>query len=120
MKAGIKHGIGRMVFANGHNYKGEFLNGMMSFGIYNTITNSYSGHFKDNQLHGQGSYVNKLTGEIFTGNFNMGVLEGYGEWIHFEKKYKGLWVKGVRHGVGKFIKGDREVQVQYVNGKLKA
>mgnify|MGYP000187935168 CR=1 FL=1 len=50
----------------------------------------------------------------------MGVLEGYGEWIHFEKKYKGLWVKGVRHGVGKFIKGDREVQVQYVNGKLKA
>lgn len=115
-----RSGNGEMSFANGNNYKGTWLSDKMN-GQGKLLFKSgaqYAGTFKENEFEGQGNYfftkgsdfimysgsfskgkyhgegeLKFVNGDIFEGNWNMGIRDGYGEykWVSAKTIQKGIW-----------------------------
>ena len=92
------NGNGRLLYANGDRYLGEFKNGVS---------------------HGRGAYY-YANGDLYKGEFKNGERHGYGtmQWYNGDK-YIGEYVKSVRHGEGTYIFADgRKKRGVFEKGKL--
>ncbi|CAM4742967.1 unnamed protein product [Rotaria magnacalcarata] len=125
---GKKHGFGKLIFADGSYYQGEFAhNEIMGQGTryFAATRNTYTGHFyygsemdghgrlrmgnddcyegdfKSNHFEGEGSYLSHNK-QLYTGNWHNHRRHGYGEQSYVDgSRYSGDWVADKRHGFGK-------------------
>lgn len=87
-------GHGKLSWKNGTKYEGEFLQG---------------------RYHGQGIFVDGLTGRKYVGSWVQGQKEGWGNesWPQSGESYEGSYRCGRRNGFGRFTMGDGS---HYVGG----
>ncbi|CAF2728622.1 unnamed protein product [Rotaria sp. Silwood2] len=124
---GKKHGFGKLIFADGSYYQGEFANNeIMGQGTryFASSRNTYTGHFyygemdghgrlkmgnddcyegdfKSNHFEGDGSYLS-YDKQLYTGTWHNHCRHGYGEQTYFDgSRYSGDWIANKRHGFGK-------------------
>jgi len=85
-------------------YEGSYKNGKKDGTGKMTFPSNdiYTGEWKENKMHGTGTYEYKKTGDIYSGTFVEGQKEGEGcyEFGADSSKLKGKWEKG------KFITGE--------------
>lgn len=135
MKDGKRHGQGKMFFARGDVFEGNYENDIINgFGRY-TCTDGgvYEGEWKANMRNGfgtfllptggvyEGEWLNNLThgygiysypnGDIYEGHWKENKREGFGK---FEEKesgdhYEGTWYQGRKEGKGKMVYGNGEI-----------
>ncbi|CAF5142315.1 unnamed protein product, partial [Rotaria magnacalcarata] len=114
-KDGKKHGKGKMNYANGHTYTGDWMEDLPTGeGIF-TYTNGdqYEGQYKNGQRHGKGSYT-YINGDNYTGDWFEDKKSGQGiiiwgpnsTWAN--DKYEGEFYNDHMHGQGTyyFANGD--------------
>lgn len=125
--AGLAHGQGRLVAANGDQYEGGFKHGKFDGeGVYRFKRSAgvYKGEFKDGKFHGRGkeSYHN---GSHYDGEYRNGERNGKGLMVYRNgSSYEGEWVKGMKEGKGKMDfagKDGKTIEQTYIgefkNGK---
>ena len=125
-----RHGKGKMKYANGEIYEGEWQDDVCCgkgelyrpSGLYAKLY-SYSGEWKDNKLNGEGMFsdsyttykgsfvegkyngrgtlTKKLNNSTYTGEFKNGFKSGKGTEKCNEYTYKGDFVNDKFHGKGK-------------------
>lgn len=116
-KKGLRDGKGEIGYKSGAVYKGEFKNGKRhGFGvIYYPSGNIYQGQFKNGQKWGYGEMFWEDTKEVFRGFWENNKQNGYGEHLWLEKankhkslrnRYEGMFLNGMRHGIGCFFYSD--------------
>ncbi|NME69083.1 hypothetical protein [Flammeovirga aprica] len=117
----LMEGSGKLIFANGNSYEGNFEKGVpYGMGIYQWANGDvYQGGFLDGKMHGRGVLVTK-GGERHEGTWIQN--EVHGEGIHYYangSQYIGSWSKGKRNGKGimLYINGDTE-QGMWVDDKF--
>ncbi|CAF1608532.1 unnamed protein product [Rotaria magnacalcarata] len=138
---GKKHGFGKLIFADGSYYQGEFAhNEIMGQGTryFAATRNTYTGHFyygemdghgrlrmgnddcyegdfKSNHFEGEGSYLSHNK-QLYTGNWHNNRRHGYGEQSYVDgSRYSGDWVADKRHGFGTYSIGETYA---YRNGMI--
>ena len=77
---GLRHGRGRMVWADGRMYDGEFRRGLRQGQGTLELANGdqYVGEWQNDQMHGHGTYTSAEEGE-YDGHWANGLREGYGK-----------------------------------------
>ena len=100
--------IGTKTFANGHKYVGEYKdNKMHGQGTYTWTLgefagDKYVGEFKDDKRHGQGTYT-YADGEKYVGEHKDNKRHGQGTYTYASgDKYVGEIKDGKRHGQGTY------------------
>lgn len=100
---GKKHGKGKMEFANGHTYTGEWVDDMATGeGVF--VWNNgdqYKGQLKYGQRHGKGSYY-FVNGDTYIGDWIEDKKDGYGTASLGLGKYEGEFKNDKMHGKGAF------------------
>eukprot|EP01126_Amoeba_proteus_P007552 TRINITY_DN12711_c0_g1_i2.p1 TRINITY_DN12711_c0_g1~~TRINITY_DN12711_c0_g1_i2.p1 ORF type:complete len:437 (-),score=83.77 TRINITY_DN12711_c0_g1_i2:487-1797(-) len=100
---------GKFTFPTSEVYDGWWEIGKFSgHGYHEFYGTYYEGEFLNNSRHGQG-IMEFGDGQLYEGNFNNGLPEGYGRSITLSgDKYEGNWWKGARNEMGKleFKNGD--------------
>jgi hypothetical protein len=73
----VQHGKGKMVFASGAQYEGDFNRGKFEgYGTYLWQDKScYVGEWKENRMHGKGTFTSS-DGKVWQGTFYNGTGEG--------------------------------------------
>jgi hypothetical protein len=107
MKDGKKHGKGKMDFAIGDKYTGDWVeNNRTGQGILIFASgNRYEGQFKDNNMHGKGK-MDFATGDKYTGDWVENNRTGQGILIFASgNRYEGQWKDNNMHGKGKNVWG---------------
>ncbi len=106
IKNEMPHGYGILTWANGSNYKGEWLDGTKTgFGILTSSNgDTYTGEFLNDDFHGYGKGIKTYdNGDKYEGEFLDGKRHGYGKgtssWANGDK-YEGEFLNGKRHGQG--------------------
>lgn len=97
------NGRGKMLYANGNIYEGDFVNGKREGLGTSTFTNraTYTGQYSKGLFHGKGKY-NYPDGGVYEGNWVDGRIEGQG--IYTAKDggyYSGEWKNNKSNGYGK-------------------
>lgn len=112
LKSDLPHGTGN-IYENGTlKYSGTFENGQLINGMQFSFDSSgssesymhYTGTFKNNMPHGEGSYFNKLGIKIYEGEINDGKYHGTGisYWENTGAiNWNGRWRNHQKHGKGK-------------------
>jgi hypothetical protein len=69
-------------------------------------------------MHGNGTYKWADGGE-YSGQYINNIKEGEGvfKWPN-GRVFKGKFVNGHPHGIGMLLVGDKEVEVEFINGKI--
>ena len=124
-KGGMRHGLGKMKWADGASYEGEWQlntahgkgkffhvegdvydgkwanNKANGFGIYTNAKGArYEGHWKDDQQHGEG-VENWSEGAKYEGEYNLGKKEGTGKYTYADgSTYDGQWTDNKINGFG--------------------
>ena len=89
---GYAHGShGVFIDSLGNKYEGEFNQSMAhGRGTYtNTMGATYEGEWRFDRQHGQGVEKWATSNSIFIGQFEDGLRNGNGEWVHKNKRYTG-------------------------------
>ncbi len=97
-------GKATLSYANGDSYAGDFVDGKKTGeGTYTWADGSvYSGGLKDDLRHGKGSYKD-ADGSSYVGDYNMGIKEGFGTYTWAdENTYTGEFKNDMRHGKGTY------------------
>jgi hypothetical protein len=118
-KDGKKHGKGKMVFANGHSYTGDWINDMATGEGISIWTNGdrYEGQMKDGQRHGKGSY-HFANGDKYTGDWIADKKEGHGITNLAVGRYEGQFKDDKMHGKGSFYFTNGDTYVgDWIDGK---
>lgn len=139
------HGHGRLSFASGDVYEGEFSDGTrQGSGTYTWKDGrSYTGHFEQNARAGTGT-MSFPNGDYYEGAFVQGKRQGYGRFLFADgalyegswheglysgpqgtlvhsdgRVYTGAFVAGVPHGPGKELAPDGKVtyEGEWIRGK---
>jgi len=77
------------------------MNGNGEFYFHNG--NTYVGNFQDDQIHGQGVFSWKSSGEVYQGNFIQGKPGGNGKLTFKDgSSFTGSFEDGKPHGTGKY------------------
>lgn len=102
IKAGKKHGKGRLTFPNGDEYVGDWMQGERhGKGTYIWKSGArYEGDYANNQRHGEGSF-RFADGKVYTGKWKDGLRWGFGKlvWENGDV-YEGEFYKSNRTGKG--------------------
>ena len=80
--------------------------------------NTYEGEWRNEKMHGRGTYIFKADGSKYVGTFEDGEMSGVGvkTWAN-GKTYKGNWARGLFHGRGELISVDGDVYTgEFRNG----
>ena len=85
------HGYGKIIWANGDTYVGQFKNGQLDgFGEMRWSDGSYQkGEFKNGEAHGVSEWIED-TGEVYFGRFENGVLDDYIDEVEFDNRLREL------------------------------
>ena len=102
---GVKSGVGKLLFPNGDIYEGEFrdnqMHGVGSY-TYKTSQDIYSGEWVNNKKHGQGRYEFFADKSMLAGTWDKGFIVA-GDWeLKDCAVYSGNFRMGVPVGPGKF------------------
>ena len=101
-------------------YEGEFKdNCITGIGFYTWANkDSYKGSFVNGKMHGKGLYKWPDGGEYY-GDYVNNIKEGKGvfKWVN-GKVFEGPFRKGRPNGIGKLRTNNREVDVEFKEGKL--
>ena len=104
---GLREGFGKLTYADGSVYEGEFANGLPS-GNNETLLfadgRRYQGTFIEGQMQGYGT-LEWPNGDVYVGTFNANAITGSGTfyWQNGNVSYKGTIENGQRHGLGVMI-----------------
>ena len=97
------HGKGVYIYADGSEYQGEFIDGLIcGRGEYKDVNGrSYVGEWANNMREGRGDEVDE-GGRRYSGFFHNDLKHGNGtiKWPN-DRCYEGMWTKGEKHGWGK-------------------
>jgi hypothetical protein len=100
---GEKHGTGKMEYANGDVYDGQWKGNLRHGNGKITFLNksTYEGTWSKDQITGKGIYT-YFNGDIYEGALDKGVRTGFGK-MTFQNGdvYEGSWKKNRREGEGK-------------------
>ncbi len=120
-KDGVPHGKGRVEFANGDVYDGEWDNDrMQGAGTYVFGSNSpsagdrYVGEWRNDMMHGKGAYTfgpkSQFAGDTYVGEYRFGKKNGFGtyRWSN-GSRYEGEWMNDNFHGTGSYLGTDGKV-----------
>ena len=90
-----------MLLKNKNSYKGTFLNNLKhdNNGHEQTPTYKYTGSFRFGLFEGNGTYTDKISGDVYNGTFEKGKREGYGILQKDNIKYKGEFKNNMRNGL---------------------
>lgn len=81
------------------------------FGTWTENGETYSGEWRNDELHGQGTWTN-ASGEKYVGEWRNGKEHGHGTWTGpTGEKYVGQWKNGKEHGKGKHTTPDGQTYV---------
>ena len=105
MLDGKRNGKGRMVWANGQSYDGDWRDNVaVGEGALVFVNGDrYQGEVQDGMPHGRGKMQFSNDG-TFEGQFNRGIPDVEG--VYTEKdgsRYAGQWKAGIKNGRGKFV-----------------
>ena len=139
---GLRHGEGKVVYADGSTYEGSWKNGLR-YGEGKMVCadgSTYEGSWKNGCRHGEGKvvYSNGLTyqgswendspcgrgtsrrnNHTFSGMFLNGRLNGFGKAVYADgSSYEGEWVNDLPHGQGKRTWHSGSEVGLFVNGKF--
>lgn len=109
---GVREGSGKMVYASGNIYSGEWHNGMkhgLGEFIFTATGERYVGEFEDDVYNGQGKlYLS--SGMVYDGRFVKGKRDGGGTLIYPNgDRYEGSWLSDTICGYGKYYYADGRV-----------
>lgn len=109
---GVREGRGKMVFASGNTYNGQWKNGMMhGLGefVFTETGERYVGDFANGTYHGQGKLYS-ANGFVYDGGFARGKREGGGTLLNPNgDRYEGSWLADKICGYGKYFYADGRV-----------
>eukprot|EP01040_Poterioochromonas_malhamensis_P009120 gene9120-9880_t len=115
----ITDGEGKVIFATGAVYEGDFKNGVREGkGKYTHADGEvYEGDYKNGVPEGKGKYTH-ADGGVYEGDFKNDVREGKGKYTHADGGvYEGDYKNGVKEGKGKYTYADGDVyEGDYKNG----
>ncbi|AIY41193.1 MORN motif family protein [Collimonas arenae] len=115
-----RQGKGRVEWANGDIYEGNFDKGLFSGkGKYTSGANFlYEGEYKAGSRTGQGRSVD-ATGSVYVGHFLNGEFDGQGKLTSQDGSvYEGSFAKGLFNGTGKWTSKDQEYTGEFKNGQF--
>ena len=101
---GVREGFGKLTYADGSVYEGEFANNLPS-GNDETLLfadgRRYQGTFIEGQMQGYGT-LEWPNGDVYVGTFNANAITGTGTffWQNGNVTYTGTIQDGKRHGLG--------------------
>jgi len=115
-----RHGKGKMTYADGDVYEGEWKNNKKSGNGKMTFKNnsSYEGKWRSDNINGFGVYK-YYNGDVYEGLFVDGNRNGEGK-MNYENgdNYTGIWKNNKRHGKGKQTSKDKYIfEGRWVNDK---
>ena len=95
LRDGRFHGHGRLVYANGFSYEGDWDCGLFARkGVLKAGPETYKGEFSEGLYHGYGEWNHGLA--FYSGLWEAGVPEGRGDCKDWEgEAFAGVFVKGV-------------------------
>ena len=98
---GIIHGRGTLK-TDKSTYTGAFVNFLKHGSGEEHFSNGdvYRGEYQNGRFDGIGYYEWKAEGAIYEGNFKNGLRHGKGKWHRGETKYNGAYVEGLKEGYG--------------------
>ena len=101
-REGVKHGRGRLEFADGGYYEGPFVDDEIQGEGERVWADgrSYAGGFELGEMHGEGVY-RLANGSVYEGPMRHNAREGRGRLTTAEgNTYDGDWIRDKRHGAG--------------------
>ena len=109
-KNGKKHGTGRMNFANGAHYTGNWIDDMATGeGMFIWKNgDQYEGQIQNGQRHGKGLY-RFTNGDTYTGDWVEDKKEGYGVSTMAGHRYEGQFKDDKMYGIGSFYFANGDV-----------
>lgn len=119
--AGLFHGKGKFSYGDSGTYKGDFVRGYMAG--HGTLTypdgGRYEGEFVANQFQGKGKLIYP-DGSSYEGDFAKNNMDGAGKWSYADKSiYTGQVLKGVIQGNGELRRSSGEKYTgDFVAGKM--
>ena len=116
-----KNGTGKLKYKIlNDTYEGEFQDNVITgIGFYTWSNNdTYKGSFVNGKMHGKGLYKWPDGGEYY-GDYINNIKEGNGvfKWVN-GKVFEGPFKNGRPHGVGKLKTNNKEIEVEFKEGKL--
>ena len=109
---GVREGRGKMTFASGNTYNGQWKNGMMhGLGefVFAGTGERYVGEFVNGAYNGQGKLYYP-SGHVYDGSFSRGKRDGTGTLLMPNgDRYEGNWIADKTGGYGKYYYADGRV-----------
>lgn len=101
---GVREGFGKLTYADGSIYEGEFSNNLPSGSDATFLFadgKQYRGTFIDGEMQGYGT-LEWPNGDVYVGTFNQNAITGSGTffWQRSKVTYEGTMENGRRHGLG--------------------
>lgn len=112
LKNGMRHGQGRIEFADGMVWDGIFSDGQFVRGCCHFPDGRvYEGDLKDEKFHGHGQFSAPDGTLIYIGSFCQGVRAGEGTMYKTDGSlyFEGTWLENVPHGRGTFYGPDEKI-----------
>lgn len=106
---GQKDGMGKLLYADGTHYEGQFKDNYIDGeGTFFGKNQKYDGSWKNGRMHGAGKSewfdANGKTSAKYIGEYHYGIKEGYGEYTDSKGVvYKANWVNGEMNERGPII-----------------